>query len=113
MNIGFDFPNFLFFYSIFCLLTDMGFIYKLLNMLQEYYPNLYFHLQTAQLTMTLGTLDDGVHSIKPDDGEPFDAYCDMQNGAWMVFQRHTDSSVDFNRGWANYVAGFGDPTGNL
>ena len=39
------------------------------------------------------------------------AYCDMitAGGGWMVIQRNKkDSSVDFNRKWADYEKGFGD-----
>ena len=54
-----------------------------------------------------------MYTVNPDDTTPFDAYCDMSNGGWTVFQRRVDDSVDFYRGWAEYVAGFGDLTGNF
>ena len=56
---------------------------------------------------------DGVYTIDPADTGPFDAYCDMTNGGWTVFQRRVDATVDFYRGWNEYVAGFGSLTGNL
>ena len=31
------------------------------------------------------------------------------NGQWTVFQKRKNGEVNFNRGWADYVAGFGDP----
>ena len=37
----------------------------------------------------------------------------MSNGGWTVIQRRVDASVGFYRGWAEYVAGFGDLTGNF
>ena len=61
----------------------------------------------------IGFITDGVYAINPDDTTPFDAYCDKSNGGWAVFQRRVDDSVDFYRGWADYVAGFGDLTGNF
>jgi ficolin len=41
--------------------------------------------------------------------------CDMSRlgGGWTIIQRRVDDSVDFYRGWADYVAGFGDLTGNF
>ena len=55
----------------------------------------------------------GVYTINPDGTNPFQAYCDMSNGGWTVFQRRINDSVDFYRNWDEYVAGFGDLSGNL
>lgn len=54
-----------------------------------------------------------MYTINPDDTVPFDAFCDMSNGGWTVFQRRQDGTTNFYRGWADYVAGFGNLTGNL
>ena len=42
-------------------------------------------------------------------------YCDTltNGGGWLVVQRRQDGSVDFNRGWVDYVEGFGSLTGEF
>ena len=59
-----------------------------------------------------GSRSDGVYSINPDGGEAFDVYCDMTNGGWTIIQRRIDTT-DFYKGWADYVAGFGDLSGSM
>ena len=54
-----------------------------------------------------GCRKDGVYTIDPGCGKPFNVFCDMKNGGWTVFQRRRDGSENFYRGWADYVAGFG------
>ena len=54
-----------------------------------------------------------MYTINPDDTVPFDAFCDMTNGGWTIFQRRQDNTTNFYRGWAEYVAGFGNLTGNI
>jgi ficolin len=55
-----------------------------------------------------------VYSIQPPGATAaFPAYCDMSGGGWTVIQRRMDGSVDFYRGWADYVAGFGELSGNF
>ena len=43
------------------------------------------------------------------------ACCDMKTagGKWMVIQRRINGSVDFYRGWTDYVNGFGDLDGEF
>ena len=58
-----------------------------------------------------GCREDGVYTIDPGCGKPFNVFCDMKNGGWTVFQRRRDRSENFYRGWADYVAGFGQLKG--
>ena len=61
-----------------------------------------------------GITENGVYLIAPPGSpKPFEVYCDMADGGWTVIQRRVDKTVDFDRGMADYVAGFGDPTGNF
>ncbi|XP_071837781.1 uncharacterized protein [Apostichopus japonicus] len=56
------------------------------------------------------SVDSGVYPIKPAGyPEPFEVYCDnsLENGGWTVLQRRLDGSIDFNRKWEEYEAGFG------
>ena len=55
-----------------------------------------------------GCRQNGVYTIDPGCGKPFNVFCDMKNGGWTVFQRRRDGSENFYRNWADYVAGFGN-----
>ena len=60
-----------------------------------------------------GCRKDGVYTIDPGcpNQKPFPVYCDMKNGGWIVIQRRMDGFENFNRNWADYVAGFGQLRG--
>ncbi|XP_071836886.1 fibrinogen-like protein A [Apostichopus japonicus] len=54
--------------------------------------------------------ESGIYLIKPDGAnEPFQVYCNnsIDGGAWTVFQRRVDGSVEFYRDWDDYRDGFG------
>ncbi|XP_051543850.1 fibroleukin-like [Myxocyprinus asiaticus] len=58
----------------------------------------------------------GVHRVTPDPkNSSFLVYCDMESfgGGWTVVQRRINGSVSFNRTWAEYKKGFGDPHGEF
>ena len=40
--------------------------------------------------------------------KPFQVYCDMRNGQWIVFQRRRNGQENFNRTWEEYKNGFGN-----
>lgn len=62
-----------------------------------------------------GIRKSGVYTIKPDDQDPFQVFCDMEtdSGGWTVFQRRQDNVVDFFRDWNDYKRGFGDLKGSF
>ncbi|XP_013869735.1 angiopoietin-related protein 3 [Austrofundulus limnaeus] len=56
-----------------------------------------------------GETNSGIYAIKPNHSEPFYVYCEMgSDGASIVLQRRTDSSLDFDQTWEMYEKGFGD-----
>lgn len=57
----------------------------------------------------LGNTTSGVYTIRPDNGDAFEVYCDQttSGGGWTVFQKRLNGAVDFYRGWDDYKKGFG------
>ena len=55
-----------------------------------------------------GCTQDGVYTIDPGCMKPFQVYCDMHNGQWIVFQRRRNGQENFNRTWEEYKNGFGN-----
>ncbi|XP_059409098.1 microfibril-associated glycoprotein 4-like [Carassius carassius] len=60
----------------------------------------------------------GIYSIYPAGDIPVWVYCEMisggkdeDNGAWTVFQRRMDGTVNFYRPWNQYKRGFGNVEG--
>ncbi|XP_045157019.2 tenascin-R-like [Mercenaria mercenaria] len=58
-----------------------------------------------------GFVEDGVYLIYPINGTGVATWCDMTNGGWTVIQRRQDGQEDFYRTWDEYMAGFGNATG--
>ncbi|KAH3841694.1 hypothetical protein DPMN_115167 [Dreissena polymorpha] len=58
----------------------------------------------------------GEYTIYPDafpQGVKVYCYLDSTNKGWIVIHRRKDGSVDFNRTWADYKAGFGNLSGEF
>ncbi|XP_006868934.1 PREDICTED: angiopoietin-related protein 4 [Chrysochloris asiatica] len=61
-----------------------------------------------------GERQSGLFQIQPQGSPPFLVNCQMtSDGGWTVIQRRQDGSVDFDRSWEAYKAGFGDPQGEF
>ncbi|EDW57942.2 uncharacterized protein Dvir_GJ17863 [Drosophila virilis] len=56
-----------------------------------------------------------IYPIKVPDMDPFSVSCDSKyaGSGWIVIQRRINGSVNFNRGWDDYKAGFGDLRGEF
>ncbi|XP_032592336.1 fibrinogen-like protein 1 isoform X2 [Drosophila grimshawi] len=56
-----------------------------------------------------------VYTIKVPDSKTFSVSCDSQlaGTGWTVIQRRINGSVNFNRNWEEYKAGFGDLRGEF
>ncbi|XP_023995709.1 LOW QUALITY PROTEIN: fibroleukin-like [Salvelinus sp. IW2-2015] len=58
----------------------------------------------------------GVYRVTPDPRNgTFEVYCDMESfgGSWTLVQQRLNGTVSFNRSWAEYKRGFGDPRGEF
>lgn len=57
----------------------------------------------------------GLYLISPDNDTPILVYCEIRTEpvkvAYTVIQRRINGMQDFNKNWAEYARGFGDPTG--
>jgi len=56
------------------------------------------------------SVQNGVYTIYPGDDGSTQVFCDMQSEdhAWTVINNRYDGSVDYDRSWSEYVAGFGN-----
>ena len=78
------------------------------------YSSFYITFTDCQDAFEKGERKSGnVYYLKPNSTwKVIRAVCvfDDQSG-WTVIQRRLDGSVDFYRGWEDYVEGFGTPSG--
>ncbi|KAM8934407.1 ficolin-1-B-like [Pelodytes ibericus] len=65
--------------------------------------------QNCKELMDQGASLSGWYTVYRANGLPLAVLCDMETdgGGWLVFQRRSDGSVDFFRGWDSYKRGFG------
>ncbi|KAK3101413.1 hypothetical protein FSP39_003367 [Pinctada imbricata] len=69
----------------------------------------FFPKDCQDIQKTFPVSKNGVYRIYPYDSEAANAYCDMTNGGWTVFQRRQNGKTNFYRGWNEYKSGFGSP----
>ena len=76
------------------------------------------HILSSECTSihTSGSTSSGIYPIWLNRGFQFTyVYCDMElvstKKGWTTIQRRMNGEVNFNRGWDDYVRGFGNPQG--
>lgn len=84
--------------------------------------NYYFLLNSANNSLpkncyeaTLCTKRSGVYELANNDVKPYYVECAVNSygSDWQVIQRRQDGHVNFFRGWADYVHGFGNVGGEF
>uniref|UniRef100_UPI0037E71199 tenascin-N n=1 Tax=Semicossyphus pulcher TaxID=241346 RepID=UPI0037E71199 len=75
-----------------------------------------FPMDCVQI-MKNGNKKSGIYTvyINNDRAKPIEVFCDMDTdgGGWLMLQRRTTGQLDFMKRWRQYIAGFGNMTGEF